>query len=295
MDTYLVAALTATGIYVLLTLGLMLQFGFAGLINFGHVAFFAIGAYVSAILSLHGVPVLVSMAAAVILAAVAALPVGLLAIRLREDYLAIAMLAFAETVRISLAAEQWLTGGINGLTGIPRPFFSPGIGRADNLTYLAFVLLMDVAAVLLIFHIVRSPFGRLVRAIRDDENAVQALGKDPVRFKVVVFVLGSALGGLAGALQAHYVTFISPDQFTASVTFYVWIAMILGGAERISGAVVGALLLVMFLEATRFISDVVPWISPSDMASVRLAAVGFALIVCTVYFPHGVVVKVARR
>ena len=295
METYLAATLTSTGIYILLTLGLSLQYGFTGLINFGHVAFFAIGAYSSAILSLQGWPVLPSIAMAVVLAGVSAVPIGLLAIRLREDYFAIATLAFSEIIRIVLTAEQKVTGGINGLTGIPRPFFSPGTGGADDVIYLAFVALMDLAAVLLLLSIVRSPFGRLIQAIRDDEQAVRALGKDPVTFKMSVFVVGAGLAGLAGALQAHYITFISPEQFTPTVTFYVWIAMILGGAGRISGAVLGSFLLIGFLEGTRFLRDILPWISASDMASVRLAIVGLAFIGCTIYMPGGIVARFPKR
>src|SRR5260221_5757472 len=128
MLSYLIAVLIVAGIYALLTLGLNLHYGFTGLINFGHVGFFAIGAYTSALLTLNGAPIAVGMAAGLVLAAASAWPLGLLTLRLREDYLAIVTLGFSEIVRVVLISEQWLTKGVQGLPGIPRPFVALGIG-----------------------------------------------------------------------------------------------------------------------------------------------------------------------
>lgn len=296
MEAYLVAIAIFGAIYVLLTLGLTLQYGLTGLVNFGHVGFFAIGAYASALLSLQGVPLVFSFAAAAVLAALAAWPIGLVALRLREDYFAVVTLGFGETVRLVLTSERWLTNGVQGIPGIPRSFAGLGVGMTGALATLLAISLVCAAVALLLRRIVRSPFGRVIEAIRDNEEALKALGKDPARFKIQVLALGSALAGIAGAFYAHYITYLSPDQFLPLVTFYVWMAMIMGGVGRVSGAVVGALLLMLFLEGTRFLRDVAPdLISAVDMASVRLGAVGLALILFTLFRPQGLVGDYTRR
>jgi branched-chain amino acid transport system permease protein len=228
MTGYLEAVGTIGGIYALLALGLNLQYGYTGLINFGVVGFFAIGAYTSALLSLHGVPYALDFAAAAALAALFAWPLGVICLRLRDDYLAIVTLAFAEIVRTVIISEDWLTSGTRGIPGIPRPFAGLAEGTGA-VAYLGLVLITVAAATLLTRYLVRSPFGRLIQAIRDDEDAVPALGKSPAGFKLVVFMLGAALSGIAGALYAHYLTYISPDQFVALLTFYIWMAVIMGG------------------------------------------------------------------
>jgi branched-chain amino acid transport system permease protein len=127
----------------------------------------------------------------------------------------------------------------------------------------------------------------LLRAIGDDEPALMALGKNPTRFKVQIFMLGAGLSGLAGAFYAHFITFISPEQFIPLVTFYVWMGLIMGGSGTVRGALGGAVLLMIFLEGSRFIKDWIPGVSEVQMASVRLAAVGLALILVTLYRPNG--------
>jgi branched-chain amino acid transport system permease protein len=286
MEAYLVAILIVTGIYVLLALGLTLQFGLTGLINFGHVGFFCLGAYAAAILSVYGgQPIIVGFVAAAVIAALAAVPIGLVALRLRDDYFAIVTLGFSETVRLVVTSEKWLTNGVQGIPGIPK--LVDGVGLSTGLMVLALVLLANLAAVLLFVRIVKSPFGRALRAIRDNEEAVKALGKDPARFKIQVLALGAALAGVAGAFYAHYIGYVSPDQFTPLVTFYVWMAIIMGAAGRISGALAGCALLMLFLEGSRFLRDVVPFISAVDMASIRLGVVGVALILFVIFRPQG--------
>ncbi len=291
---YLAAIAIVVGIYALLTLGLNLQFGFTGLINFGHVGFFAIGAYGSALLTLHGAPFVGGFAAAMILAALAALPLGLLAIRLRDDYLAIVTLGFAEIVRLVIQSEQELTGGVQGLSGIPRPFGQLGVGQAEW-AYLGLVLTLDALAIGAVVLLTRSPFGRLIKAVRDDEVAVQSLGKDPVGVKIRVFMVGASLAGLAGALYAHYITYLSPDQFIPLITFYVWMAMIIGGTGRIGGTLLGAGILVLILEGTRFVQDIVPGSFGPEMASIRLGLIGLCLILFVLYRPQGLIGDKAQR
>lgn len=287
MVAYLVAVGIIALIYMLLTIGLNLQYGYTGMINFGVVAFFAIGAYASALLTLAGWPLLPAFLVAMVVAGVVAYPIGLLSLRLSDDYLAVVTLGFSEVVRLLIQQEQWLTKGVQGLPGIPRLFGSLGVGEYADLATLGALAVCNAAAVALMVHLVRSPYGRLIQAIRDDEVAVEAIGKDPRRYKVQVFMLGAGLAGLAGAFYAHFITYLSPDQFLPLVTFYVWIAMIIGGTGRTSGAVAGSLILMVFLEGSRFARDWIPGVSEVQMASVRLAIVGLALILFTLYRPQG--------
>ena len=287
MDAYLVSIGIVVLIYALLAIGLNLQYGETGLINFGHVAFFAIGAYASALLSLKGVPLWLSFPSAAVLAALAAIPLGMAALRLREDYLAIVTLGFSETTRLVIQQEEWLTRGVQGLPGVPALFASAGTG-ARNLMQLAALIVAVLLAVLAIRLLQKSAFGRLLRAIRDNEAAVAALGKDPAGYKIRVFMLGAALAGIAGAFYAHFVTFITPEQFVPLVTFYVWMSIILGGVGSLRGALVGTLVLVVFLEGSRFLRDLVPGIAEAQMAHVRLGVVGLALILCMLYRPQGI-------
>lgn len=294
MEAYLAAIATIALIYILLSLGLTLQYGLTGLINFGHVGFFAIGAYASALVALAGWPLPVGFVAAAALSGLAAWPIGLVSLRLRDDYFAIVTLGFSEVVRIVITSEQWLTKGVQGLPGIPRLFERVGgpFGQAGTLLSVGAVV---VVAALIIRRVARSPFGRILESIRDNEDAVKALGKDPARFKVQVLILGSALAGIAGAFYAHYIGYIVPDQFIPLVTFYVWMAIIMGGVGRVSGAVVGTVILMIILEGSRFVRDVLPGVSEVAMASGRLGLVGLLLIAFVTYRPQGLMGDFTRR
>jgi branched-chain amino acid transport system permease protein len=294
MEAYFIAIGIIALIYVILSLGLTLQYGLTGLINFGHVGFFAIGAYTSALLALKGVPLVLSFAAAAALAGLAAWPIGLVSLRLRDDYFAIVTLGFSEVVRIVITSERWLTNGVQGVPGIPRLYDSLG-GSIAQLAVLVTVLAVTLVGVWIIRRIAGSPFGRLIEAIRDNEEAVQALGKDPARFKIQVLVVGAALAGIAGAFYAHYITYIVPDQFIPLVTFYVWMAIIMGGVGRVSGAIVGTAILMLFLEGSRFLRDIVPGVSEVDMASVRIGAVGLLLVLFIMYRPQGLMGDYTKR
>jgi len=286
MDAYLLAVGTIVLIYALLALGLNLQYGETGLINFGHVAFFALGAYTSALLALKGWPLPLSFLAAGAVAALSAIPLGFAALRLRDDYLAIVTLGFSETVRLLIQQEEWLTRGVQGLPGIPGMYTSlAGTPRA----WAIFMTLLAVTALAAwaILLLQRSPFGRMLRAIRDNEPAVQALGKNPSGFKIRVFMVGAALAGVAGAFYAHFITFITPEQFIPLVTFYVWMSIILGGIGSLRGALLGTTLLMFFLEGSRFIRDALPGIAEVQMANIRLALIGLALVLFVLYRPQG--------
>ena len=276
MEAYLLAIATIAAIYMLLAQGLNLQYGFTGLINFGHVGFFCIGAYSAALISPH-LPEPAGLLAGAGLAALAAYPIGLVSLKLRDDYFAIVTLGFGEVVRLVATSEQWLTNGVQGIPGIPPLPITPIIP----------LLALNIAAALAMRVIVRSPFGRIIGAIRDNEDAVKALGKNPAGFKIQVLMLGAALAGIAGGFYAHYIGYIEPGQFIPLVTFQVWMAIIMGGTGRVSGALAGTIILMIFLEGSRFLRDALPFISDVQISSLRLGAIGLALILFTLYRPQG--------
>jgi branched-chain amino acid transport system permease protein len=295
MEAYLIAIAIITAIYVLLALGLNLQYGLTGLINFGHVGFFCVGAYTAAVLSKHGFPPLMTFPVAALLAALAAWPLGLVSLRLREDYFAIVSLGFSEVVRLVATSERWLTNGVQGISGIPK-LMDGLIPRAvEPVAVLALLVAVNLIAILMMRRIANSPFGRVIEAIRDNEEAVKSLGKDPAGFKMKVLTLGAGLAGVAGAFYAHYISFISPEQFIPLVTFQIWMAIIMGGVGRVSGALVGTLILMLFLEGSRFLRDVIPFIPDVEMASIRLGVVGLAIVLFTLYRPQGLMGDFTRR
>jgi ABC-type branched-subunit amino acid transport system permease subunit len=289
MIDYLTAILTFVAIYAILAMGLNLQWGFAGLVNLGHVGFFAAGAYTGAILNKMGVPFPISLLAAVATAALFGAFVSLTSLRLREDFLAIVTLGFSEILRLFLLNESWLTGGANGITAIPRPLremFADGHGY-DKLYFLLLVAVL-IILFLMLEGVRLSPFGRMLRAIREDELIASVAGKHVFRVKVETFTLGAALAGLAGVFYAHYLTFIAPDMFVPMVTINVWVAVIAGGSGNNKGAVLGALVLLGFLESTRFLKDFIPMFSDFRLAAVREMLVGFFLILLMIYRQEGI-------
>lgn len=286
MIAYALAIGTIALIFILLALSLNLQWGRTGLINFGLVAFFAIGAYTSALLSLRGVPLPLSIAAAGCLAALAAWPLGRLTLRLKEDYLAVVAIGFSEVLRSVIENEAWLTRGPSGIPGIP-PLFAD-LSATGRSVGLVLVLLAAVIVTRVVLHrLDRSPFGRTLTSIRDDEVAAAALGKNVVGFKTRSLVLGSGIAGIAGAFYAHYLGFISPEQFTPEVTFDVWIAVIVGGSGSQPGVIVGTLVLMLFLEGTRFLNDFGLALDGSQLASIRFMLIGLGLVLCMLYRPTG--------
>ena len=212
MIAYLTAIATLVGVRALVTLGLNVQWGMAGLVNLGAVAFFAVGAYTSALLAVGGTPLLFAWPAAVGLAAAAGAGLAMVALRLREDYLAIVTLGFGEVLRLFLLNEAWLTRGANGVTAIPRPLHAQFTGHYD-VFYLVLVLATVAVVYLALERVRRSPFGRLLRAIREDEIVAAVAGKPVFRCKVQAFALGAGVAGIAGILFAHYLAYVEPNMF----------------------------------------------------------------------------------
>ena len=258
MTGYLVSILTFVVLSALVGLALNIQWGQAGMVNFGLAGFFGVGAYVAAILSVRGAgPVSATVAAIVVTAAVSAL-VSLASIKLREDYLAITTLAFAEAIRLVSLNEEWLTGGSNGIRDIPRPFVGLIGGASYEAAYLGLCLVLLLVVYLLLERIVRSPFGRALRAVREDDVVSATLGKNVLVLRMKAFAIGGAVIGLAGALHAYYLTYIDPGQFASFVTVYAFMAVIAGGKGSNRGLLIGACTVMVLLEGSRFLKDFIP-------------------------------------
>jgi branched-chain amino acid transport system permease protein len=287
MLTFLVFLLVIGCIYGLLAHALNLAWGSVGMVNLGLAGFFAVGAYVSATATKWGgVPIPAALALAVFVAGATGLLVTFSTLRLRDDYLAIVTLGFAESVRIVAANEVWLTGGSDGIAGIPSPV-------PRDLGLMFHVLFLGLAGALLaLIHVAvrridRSPYGRALRAIRDDQQVAAVAGKNVVRFKAEAFSLAAGIAGLAGALYGHYTTYVAPDMFQPLITIYIFLAVTAGGTGRPLGALIGAFGLVFFLEATRFLAEIFPGMSAVQVASIREMAVGGALILLLRFRPEG--------
>lgn len=295
MGSYLVAMATLAAIYGLMVLGLNIMWGMAGLVNLGIAGFFAVGAYGSAlaVLVLHW-PIWLGMAAgALATAAVAGLTcAGLLG--LRNDYFAIVTLGFAEAVRLVSENEIWLTRGTDGISGIPQPLKGV-LGPDFNLFYLALCLAILGLAFWMAERLRASPFGRVLRALRDDPQVTAVAGKPVGRLQVKAFALGGLLIGLAGALYAHYTSFISPELFVPLLTVYVFLAGTAGGRGSNVGALLGSFLVIFFLESTRFATAVLPFLDPVQVAAGRGMLIGILFLLVLAVRPHGLMREPVQR
>jgi branched-chain amino acid transport system permease protein len=288
MENYLIAMAVSAGLYALMALGLNVIWGMAGQVNLGLVGFFAVGAYVSALLTLKlGVPIAAGVIAGALVAAAVGAVVSLVTARLRGDYLAIVTLGFAETIRVVASNEIWLTNGTDGLSGIPGPWRAALTPGEFNLFYLCLVAALVIVAFALIDRLAHSPFGRVLRAIRDDEQAAAVAGKHTLAFKVKAFAFGSAVLGLSGALYGHYTSYIAPDLFLPLLTLYIKLALLAGGVGNNRGAVLGAVVVVTFLESTRFVVPLIPGLSHVQGAALRELLISAALIVVLRLRPQG--------
>lgn len=287
MTTYLPAVLSIALVYGILGLALNLNWGRTGIINFGVVAFFAVGAYTSALLqTVYHVPIVWSSLAGCLLAGLTAIPVGWITLRLEADFLAIVTIGFAESLRIFVQGEDW-TGGPSGIIGIQRPFSSMAPAQFNVAWFIVFAA-ATLVAFLLVHGITRSRLGNLLRAIKADEIAVVMLGKNVVAAKTLSLVISAMICGVVGALYAHHIGYISPDQFTAMVTFYVWAGIIIGGSSDL-GALLGSVLLVGLLEITRFVDWTnVSFVSVADIANLRMMLVGLIILLFLIFRPEGI-------
>ncbi len=279
-------------IYMIFALSLNLEIGYTGLFNFGHVAFFGIGAYSSALLTLHHFPFELGLVMALVLSGFSGFLLSLPSLRLRGDFFGIATLGFGEMIRMVFQNEVWLTKGPMGLPGIPKPtLFSFRFATLPQ--YFLLTLGFTAVTFLILRNIIRSPFGRVLKAIREDEIAAEALGKDTYRFKIKSFVVGSIFAGLAGALWGHYTTFISPNDFTILETVLVLLIVVLGGKGTQWGPLLGAILLIFFQESLRFLR--LPPEYGRYLAPLQQMIFGVLLIFIMLFRPEGLIKEKGKR
>jgi neutral amino acid transport system permease protein len=361
MVSYLVFLTISTGIFAIFALGLNIQWGYTGLINFGHVAFMTLGAYTTVLLSMQGVPLLIAMIAGSLLAIVLGLLVGFSTLRLREDYLAIVTIGVSEVLRLIAKNEEWLTQGAFGLQSYPLPLgeFNPswfskaimiailsaialfavlqlkqgiqgefhtrkqrqkitrfpldlgfwgilavilggiiyfnGVMALVDYTYKAGLMLLILVTLTLLYVIVQrlgqSPWGRVLKAIREDEQVPRALGKDIFWYKLQAFMLGGAIAGIAGAFYAWQLTTIYPNNFQPLISFYAWTIVVLGGAGNNAGILLGAVIFWTYNSVTRFVLPNFDWIDDARLGAFRLLVIGLILMILMIFRPQGILGK----
>jgi branched-chain amino acid transport system permease protein len=290
------------GIYTIFALGLQLNVGYTGIVNFGQAGFMAIGAYAMAILTVKtGWSFWLAMPAAIAITVAIGILVGLPSLRLRADYFAIATIAFAEIVRLTAQNSRGLTEGNEGLfCQGSRCFDDSWRSLSDTITgwlqdlgwsnpeaLVPLLIVTWVVALLLtavMWYAQRTPWGRVLRAIREDEDAARALGKNTLSYKLQSLSIAAALGAIAGFFLALDLATIHPTDFLPIVTFVGYGVLVLGGLANYWGVAVGAIVMWVILEGTRFID--LP-ISDTQVASVRFIIVGLALILLMAFRPQG--------
>jgi neutral amino acid transport system permease protein len=302
---------TTGGIYSLMALGLYIQFSLAGLPNFGHVAFMAVGAYAMAILvARFGVPLPLAMLGGLLAAVVLAVLVGIPALRLRADYLAIATVAGGEIVRYLAINLQEITGGPIGSMGLLGPsqvatynggwqamvrdlanWAEPVLGRFGQPDSVMAIICWLIVALCIfgLWLLERSPWGRVMQGIREDDIAVAAVGKNVVAFKMQALVVGALLGSLAGMLLALQIGVFSPEDYQPNITFYAYLILILGGMNRIWAVPIGAIIFTLFYTGTRFLNFYpLSLFDSGERAYLRLFIVGLLLVLFLAFRPQGI-------
>src|SRR5512136_956293 len=262
---FLAGVITLIGIYAILTVAVNLHYGYGGLLSFGIVGFVAIGAYTYAIVT-RGAPVgqdvylfyfnqpwWVGFIAAGVVTTIFAFLIGLPTLRVEGDYLLIVTFAFAEVIQKLLSNEGWLTNGTRGFINVHQPFRDVIVGKNYPLFLAGLIVVIVVIVYLIAQRVGTSPFGRTLRAMRDNEPAALATGKNVYRFKMAIFLLGAAICGIAGAMYAWYMTLALPSLFGMSVSFAAWIALVIGGTGNNKGAIVGTVVLLGAQQAFKFI------------------------------------------
>lgn len=301
---YLVSLVIMAGIYAVFCLGLNIHWGYTGLFNIGIAGFFCIGAYTSAMITtkqptgiyaryvhqLFGLdlPFVCGLLGAALLCGLVAFFIGFVTLRLGEDYLAIATLGIAESVRMIFNNERWLANGPRGLMGLPQPLQNLVDPKHYNYIYLVIVILMLWVIYMGIERAIRSPWGRVLRAIRDDEVSAAMSGKNVFRFKIQALIFGAMVMGIGGALYAHYTKAISPDVFTPLYgTFIIWVMLMAGGSGNNKGAILGAYAVWGIWIGTTFLTDFLPYTLRARAPYIRFLLIGILLEIILIYRPQG--------
>lgn len=288
--------LTFAGIYAIFVLGLQVQVGDTGLLNFGHVAFMAIGAYSMGLMLTNGVPMALAIPGAILIAAGAGVLLGIPTLRLRADYFAITTIAAGEILRITIQNEQGTTGGTQGLRGASGPWRDinkdildalEGIGLSVDRRVPLLVLVWVVALLvgLLLVYLGRTPWRRALRAVRESEEAAAASGVPVFNYKLQAMALGSGIAGLAGVLYTLFSTTIFPENFEPIFTFVGFAILILGGIGSYFGVVVGSIVISFIVSGTRFLDFP---LDADKVAALRFVAIGLIIMGMMAFRPQGI-------
>lgn len=285
-------------IFGLIALGLNLQWGMTGLFNVGIAGFVAIGAYASAILTTpdvperiggFGLPIVLGWLGAMVITALAAAFTGFATLRLKSDYLAITTFGVAVVMQLVALNAESLTGGPFGVAFIPRPF----AGVQDqpllfNMLNLAIIVAVSLATYLTLEHLSRSPWGRVLRALREDETAAMSLGKNVRSYRIQAFAVGGAIMGLAGAVQSHFIGFIAPNNYLPTLTFQVWAMLMVGGSGSNRGAIFGSIVVwLIWVGSGALTAAIVPGDWQARAASLQIVAIGVMLCLILLWRPQG--------
>jgi len=290
---FLLATLTLAGIYGLMALGLNLQVGVAGLLNFGHITFAGIGAYATGIAVQAGNSPMIGAAGGVLLAMALGWGVARLGRQLAADYWAIAMLAIAEILRTIAINENWLTGGANGISAIPSLF--EGLPRPWP-SWAFFTTVWGLVAVLAVLakRLADGRLGRALRLMREEPQLAMCLGYNLQALKSRAIMTGAAVTALAGSLYAHYMSFAGPDYMLASETFLLWTMLLIGGLGNVVGVLVGVVLVQMAYALVPFAKDYWP-LSSDLLGALRLGMIGTILLVCLLWRSQGLIPEKLRH
>ena len=304
LASYLVFFFSIVLILGIVALGLVPHSRFTRLSISRVVVFYAIGAYTHAIVTSPakagmianlGLPWAFGIAGAMVTTAFAAWLVGLVTIRLRGDYLAISTYGIAVSIQLVTLNLESLTGGPNGFPGIPRPLFTTlGSPALFNIFFLGVLVVVTGLVYWGLERILRSPWGRVLKAIREDETAAVALGKSALRFRLEAFVIGSTLMGLAGALYASYIGFVSPYDFVPILTFQIWAMVIVGGSGNNLGVLLGTLLVWAIWAASGVaVTKLVPAAYAAQGGALQVILIGLVLVLALLFRPRGLLGEAA--
>ncbi|MGI9370141.1 MAG: branched-chain amino acid ABC transporter permease [Ruegeria sp.] len=298
--SYLIFFMILALVFGVAVLGLNLQWGYTGLFNAGVAGFLAIGGYTMAILTgpsrdaVFGgfeLPFLAGLVGAMIAAGLGGIIIGLVTLRLREEYLAVATFGIAVTIQLVCLNWEYLTGGTLGLIGIPNPTHQLASGPlAQNAIYLAMVVALTLLVYWGLQRIVNAPWGRVLKAIREDEVAAESLGKNPALIRLTSFVLGCMLMGLSGALYVAFIGFVSPFDFLPIITFQIWTMLIVGGSANNRGAILGAIVVwAVWTGSGYIISQIVPPEFQAQSGAMQAVLIGLILVLSLLFRPRGLI------
>lgn len=274
-DNYWLDVAILTLLYVILAQGLNVVAGYAGLLDLGYAAFFAIGAYTTGILmTVYDWPFLLTLPVAAILSALCGVIIGAPTLRLRSDYLAVVTLGFGEIIRIT-ATNLQITGSATGIFGIPSPNFF-GFVLSEPIHFYFLILGLAVLAIFVTHRLGKSRVGRAWTYIREDEDAAEAMGVDRVKMKLLAFTIGAMIGGLAGCFFAVKMGAVAPNSFKVLQSIMILLAVVLGGIGSVTGVTIGAIIVIMLPEALRDVSD---W---------RYLVFGLVMIIMMLFRPQGI-------